>query len=165
MKRLALIATTAFALTASLPALCITTTGASAEEGQYSSSDDDGDLRDFLSERLRARREMRRDTLRDLLGARMQRREELRDLISELRDSDDGLRERIRGRVRERLRERFADEGDEDGGGHGLRGRLRERLADVRRGWDGENCYFITRSIRDEDRDFFALVRRRVCRD
>jgi hypothetical protein len=49
---------------------------------------------------------------------------------------------------------------DEDEGG-GWRGRLRERLSERR---DGD-CYFLTRSLRNEDRSLLVVVRRRVCRD
>jgi hypothetical protein len=163
MKRFALIATTALTLAASVPVLCITPTASSAQEGWRSVMDEHRDSRDALLDRLRRRQEIRRD-LRDLLEDRIRERQDLRELITDLRDSDDGFGERFRGRIRERLRERVGDLDDEDGE-HGWRGRVRERLADLRRGREGENCFFITRSIRDEDRDFFALVRRRVCRD
>jgi hypothetical protein len=163
MKRFTFIATAALALSASVPVLCTTTTASSAQEGWRSGMEDRGELRDALLDRLRRRQEIRRD-LRDLLEDRIRSRQDLRELITDLRDSDDGFGERFGGRIRERLRERFGDLGEEDGE-HGWRGRIRERFADLRRGREGENCFFITRSIRDEDRDFFALVRRRVCRD
>jgi hypothetical protein len=46
-----------------------------------------------------------------------------------------------------------------------LRGRLAERLAERHGGGEGGGCYFLTRSLSDEDRDFILIIRRRVCRD
>jgi len=38
-------------------------------------------------------------------------------------------------------------------------------MAERRRGGEEGDCYFLTRSLRDEDGDFLVIVRRRVCRD
>ena len=145
------------------------------------------DRRDLLMNLLQERRERRADIM-DRLDDRMDRRERLRERISSRwGDDEDGgssdrgdLRDRLRERRadrmdrlddrmdrRERLRERISSRwgDDEDGGSSDrgdLRGRLRERLADRRGGGD---CYFITRSLTDEDRTLFVVVRRRVCRD
>jgi hypothetical protein len=56
----------------------------------------------------------------------------------------------MRGRLRERIAERIAERrhGGEEG-----------------RGGEAGECYFLTRSLRDEDGDFLVIVRRRVCRD
>jgi hypothetical protein len=100
--------------------------------------------------------------LRDLLRDRIRTREDLQDLIADLRERQD-----MRGRMRERIgnwREREDDEGEE--GWHGsLRKRLAERMAERRHGGDEGECYFLTRSLRDEDGDFLVIVRRRVCGD
>ncbi|HTV56587.1 MAG TPA: hypothetical protein VMI06_16950, partial [Terriglobia bacterium] len=90
-------------------------------------------------------------------------REDLRDFIVDL------LRERpeLRSRLRERIGNwRDRDDDDEDGGGwrgH-MRERLAERMAERHHGEEG-GCYFLTRSLRDEDGDFLLIIRRRVCRD
>ncbi|MDW9490148.1 hypothetical protein GOA59_29090 [Sinorhizobium meliloti] len=195
MARLPSMAAAALALASSFPLICVTTTPASAQSlsadgGDISASD----LRDFLRDALRARSD-RRDLIRDLvperqdelldllgdggdpMGDRGDRLERLRDLLAARRDRRDDLMELIgdRGDRRERLMDLIAarrdrrDElmdliGDRDdqGGGRGLlRQRLLERLADG----NDENCVFITRSLRAENGDWLAFVRRRVCRD
>jgi hypothetical protein len=131
--------------------LGVTTTPASAQEQEQEWSESDlsgGDLRDLLTDWVHERRD-RRDMLMDLLQERRDRRAELMDRLHDRRD--------LRERLRERISNRWEDE-DDDGG---WRGRLRERLAERR----GGNCYFLTRSLRDEDRSLLVIVRRRVCRD
>jgi hypothetical protein len=165
MARLPLMAAAALALVASTPLFGATTTPASAQEW---SEDDDGigagggDLRDFLMDALRARHD-RRDLLLDLLRERRDRRGELLDLLRERRDWRDEIMDLIgdRGDLRGRLRARVAERFGEDG----LRGRLRERIAERLGAGDEGNCYFLTRSLRDEDRSLLVIVRRRVCRD
>ncbi|MBB4039626.1 Spy/CpxP family protein refolding chaperone [Microvirga flocculans] len=86
----------------------------------------------------------RRERLMDLLQERRDRRSEIMDMLRERRDR--------RAEIMDMLRER--------------RDR-REALADLireRRGSEGE-CYFTTRSLSDENRDFLIIVRRRVCPD
>ena len=103
--------------------------------------------------------------LRDLLRDRIQTRQDLRDFIIDLLHDRQDLRRRLRERAGH-WRDR-GDEEDEDGGG--LRGRLRERIGDRvaerRRGGEEGDCYILTRSLRDADRDLLVVVRRRVCRD
>jgi hypothetical protein len=151
-----------------LPALVTTmTTPASAQESDWSSSDmSDGDLRDLLRNWVRDHPD-RRDMLIDLLqerrdrrAERMDRRERLRERVSSRWDDDEDESLQGRGDLRDRLRERLSSrrEDEEDGSRHG---RLRERLAEKH----GGNCYFLTRSLRDEDRTLLVVVRRRVCRD
>jgi hypothetical protein len=152
MTKLPVIATTALALFVSTPLLCTTATPASAHDWSDQDEGVSGDLRDRLMDRLEARRE-RRELIRDLLQERRDRRDGMEDLL--------GDRGEARDRLRDRLRERLA--GDDDNFRDRQRGRLRERIAE-RRESRGE-CYFVTRSIRDEDGDFLAVVRRRVCRD
>jgi len=141
MARLPVIAAAVLAIAASAPVICTTTSPASAQGWRDKDGDTDRDLRDLLMDRIRTR-------------------QDLRDLITDLlRDRQD-----LRGRVRDRI-SRDGDE-DEDGG---LRGRLRERIgeriAERRRGGEEGDCYFLTRSLRDQDGDLFVLIRRRVCRD
>jgi hypothetical protein len=143
MTRLPIVAAAVLAIAASAPVICATTSPASAQE--WRDRDDVGsDLRDLLRDRIRTRAD-----LRDLIV----------DLLHERQDLRGRLRERISGRDREE---------DEEGGG--WRGRLRERFAERMAerhhggGEEGE-CYFLTRSLRDSDGDFFVLVRRRICRD
>lgn len=143
MTRLPLVAAAALAIAASAPVICATTNPASAQ-GWHDRDDMDGGLRELLRDRIRTR-------------------EDLRDFIADvLRDRQD-----MRGRLRERISHWRDHEEDEDEGG--LRGRLRERLAERiaerRRGREEGDCYFLTRSLRDEDGDFLVIVRRRVCRD
>jgi len=137
MARLPVIAAAVLAIAASAPVICTTTSPASAQGWRDKDGDTDRDLRDLLMDRIRTR-------------------QDLRDLITDLlRDRQD-----LRGRVRDRI-SRDGDE-DEDGG---LRERIGERIAERRRGGEEGDCYFLTRSLRDQDGDLFVLIRRRVCRD
>jgi hypothetical protein len=101
--------------------------------------------------------------LRDLLMDRIRTRQDLRDLIVDLIHD----RQDFRGRLRERISHwRDREEEEEDGGRRGgLRERIAEHIAERRRGGEEGDCYFLTRSLRDEDGDFLVIVRRRVCRD
>lgn len=179
MARLSLMAAAALALVASPPFLCATTAPVSAQEWRDDDAQRDQDeMHSFLRDELRARRD-RRDEILDLLRERRDRREALMDLVrarAEARD-DDWDRGDLRERLREGLRERFAERHGEDGwhrgfrerfagrfGEDGWRHRLRERIAERRGGEEGD-CYFLTRSLRDEDGDFLVVVRRRICRD
>jgi hypothetical protein len=146
MARLPVIAAAVLAIAASAPVICTTTSPASAQGWRDKDGDMDRDLPDLLKDRIRTRQD-----LRDLIV----------DLIQDRQD--------LRGRLRERISQRRdREEEDEDGGG-GLRGRLRERIAERiaerRHGGEEGDCYFLTRSLRDEDGDFLVIVRRRVCRD
>ena len=145
MVRLPVIAAAVLAIAASAPVIGTTTSPASAGW-----RDRDGDVD--------------RD-LRDLLRDRIQTRQDLRDFIIDLLHDRQDLRRRLRERAGH-WRDR-GDEEDEDSGG--LRGRLREligdRVAERRRGGEEGDCYILTRSLRDADRDLLVIVRRRVCRD
>lgn len=153
MARLPVIAAAVLAIAASAPMTCVTATPVSAEGWRD---------RDF---------EMDREDLRDLPNDRIRTRQDLRDLIIDLMRDREGLRGRLRERIdnwrdddeegwRGRLRERINDRRErEDEGEDGWRGRLRGR------GLERGECLIITRSVRDEDRDFMVLVRRRVCPD
>jgi hypothetical protein len=137
MARLPVIAAAVLAIAASAPVICTTTSPASAQGWRDKDGDMGRDLRDLLT------------NLRHLIV----------DLIQDRQDS--------RGRLRERTSHWRDREEEEDDGG--LRGRLRERIADRiaerRRGGEEGDCYFLTRSLRDEDGDLLVIVRRRVCRD
>lgn len=143
MTRLPLVAAAVLAISASAPLICATTSPASAQgwrdRGWHDRDDMDGGLRELLRDRIRTR-------------------EDLRDFIGDvLRDRED-----LRGRLRERM---GREEDEDDGGWRGrFRERLGERIAERRRGREGD-CYFLTRSLRDEDGDFLIIVRRRMCRD
>lgn len=143
MARLPVIAAAILAIAASAPVICTTTSPASAQG--WRDRDGDVDLRDLLKDRIRTR-------------------QDLRDLIIDLiRDRQD-----LRGLVRERISQRRdrEDDGDDDGGLRGrLRERIAERIAERRRGGEEGDCYFLTRSLRDEDGDLLVIVRRRMCRD
>ena len=143
MARLPVIAAAVLAIAASAPVICTTTSPASAQGWRDRDGDMDRDLRDLLRDRIRTRQDLR-DLITDLLQDRQDLRGRVSDRISRCRDRDE----------------------DEDGG---LRGRLRERIgeriAERRRGGEEGDCYFLTRSLRDEDGDFLVIVRRRVCRD
>jgi hypothetical protein len=182
-------AAAALALVASTSLFCATTSPAAAQEwsdrdvdigdGDMQDRMDRGDWRDRLPGVIR---DIVQDLIREHAGRRGEfaerirdrgnLRDDLMDLVQDRRDLRDRLRERVSswrdrqesdGDWRSRLRERIAERrGGEDGD---LRGRLRERIAERRGGEDGENCLFLTRTLRDEDRNFFVLVRRRVCRD
>jgi hypothetical protein len=174
MTRSFIIAASVLTVIALPPLLSTMTSPAAAQEHEWSESDmSDGNLRDLLSDWVRDRPD-RRDMLMDLLQERRDRRAELMDRVQDRSDQRDRLRERItsrldddedgswrhRGDLRDRLRERTSSRFD-DGEDGSWRGRLRERLAETR----GGNCYFLTRSLRDEDRTLLVVVRRRVCRD
>jgi hypothetical protein len=137
MARLPVIAAAVLAIAASAPVICTTTSPASAQGWRDKDGDMGRDLRDLLT------------NLRHLIV----------DLIQDRQDS--------RGRLRERTSHWRDREEEEDDGG--LRGRLRERIAERiaerRRGGEEGDCYFLTRSLRDEDGDLLVIVRRRVCRD
>jgi hypothetical protein len=144
MARLPVIAAAVLAIAASAPVMSTTTGPASAQGWRDGDSDKDRDLRDLLRDRIRTRQD-----LRDLIV----------DLIHDRQDLQDGRRESI-GRGRDQ-------EEDEDGGGWRgpLRERIAERIAERRRGGEEGTCYFIIRSLQDEDGDLAVVVRRRVCRD
>jgi hypothetical protein len=148
MTRSSIIVASVFTLIA-LPSFVATmTTPVSAQEPEWSDSDmSDGNLRDLLRNWVGDNPD-RRDMLIDLLQNRRDRRAEMMDRMHDRMDRRDRLRERISNR----------SDDDEDGN---LRGRLRERLAERR----GGDCYFLTRSLRDEDRTLLVIVRRRVCPD
>jgi hypothetical protein len=139
-----MIAAAVLAIAASAPVLSATTTPASADEWRDRGAGSD-DVRDLLRDRVRTRAD-------------------LRDLISDLlRDRQD-----MRGNLRERIRSWRGEDEDEDEGGGGSRGRLRERLTErmaERNRDEDSSCYFLTRSLRDEDGDFIIIIRRRICRD
>jgi len=130
--------------------------------------EDSGGLRGRLRERVGHWRDRGDEEDEDGGGLRAR----LRERVGHWRDRGDEQDEDgggLRGRLRERVghwRDR-GDEEDEDGGG--LRGRLRERVGDRvaerRRGGEEGDCYILTRSLRDADRDLLVVVRRRVCRD
>jgi hypothetical protein len=147
MKRLTMLAAAASALLGSPPLLSTITTPALAQEWRESHDEmRDQEMRDAFLDRLRVRRDLR-DLVQDLLRSRSDR---------------DDMSDMFRHRARERLVD--LREGDEDGDG-GFRGRLRERLAERIHGHDRDDCYFFTRSLRDQDGDFLIIVRRRICRD
>jgi hypothetical protein len=93
---------------------------------------------------------------------RVRTRQDLRDLVIDLIHD----RQDLRSRPRERI-SHWRDEEEEDGGGWRgpLRERIAERVAERRRGDEEGDCYFLTRSLQDEDGDLVVVVRRRVCRD
>jgi hypothetical protein len=149
MTRSSIIVASVFTILTLPPLVATMTTPASAQESEWSDSDmSDSNLRDLLGNWVRDRPD-RRDMLMDLLQERRDRRAELMDRLRDRMDRRDRLRERISSRW---------DDDDED---ESPRGRLRERLAERH----GGNCYFLTRSLRDEDRTLLVIVRRRVCRD
>jgi hypothetical protein len=171
MTRSSIIIASVLTLIALPPLLSIVTTPAAAQEQERKGSDmSDGDLRDLLRNWVRDRSD-RRDMLIDLLQERRERRA---DLMDRLHDRRNRLRERISSRGddhdddswrdradrRDQLRERIASGWDDEEDGS-QRGRLRERLAERR----GRNCYFITRSLRDEDHTLLVVVRKTICRD
>ncbi|MET0527261.1 MAG: hypothetical protein ABW003_02760 [Microvirga sp.] len=149
MARLSIIAASVLTVIALPPFLgAAISSPASAQEREWSDSGSaigDGDLRDLLQ---------------DWVQGRADRRDMLMDLLQERRDRHSDLRGQLRERITSRL-----DEEDDNGGYDrgGWRSRLRERLAE-RRGGNG-NCYFFTRSLRNEDGSLLVIVRRRVCRD
>jgi hypothetical protein len=148
MGRLPVIAAAVLAIAASAPVICTTTSPASAQGWRDRDGDTNRDLRDLLRDRIRTR-------------------QDLRDLIIDLMQDRQDLRGRLRERIGERIAERRRGGEDDDDGGwrERLRGRIAERIAERRRGGEEGDCYFLTRSLRDEDGDFLVVVRRRVCRD
>lgn len=160
MTRLACIAAAALAFAASTPFLCATTTPASAQSWR-----DDAGIGDDLRDLLMDRRSDRRDMLMDLLSDRRERRGDILERISDRRERRGDLLDLLSERrdLREELMDLIGDDGDRGGGR--LRGRLRERISDRLGGGDEENCFFVTRTLRDEGGDWMVLVRRRVCRD
>ena len=144
MARLPVIAAAVLAIAASAPVICTTTSPASAQGWRDRDGDMDRDLRDLLKDRIRTRQD-----LRDLI-------------INLIQDRQD-----LRGRFRERISHgRDREEEEDDGGWRGrLRERIAERIAERRRGGEEGDCYFLTRSLRDEDGDLLVVVRRRVCHD
>jgi hypothetical protein len=155
MRRLPCIAAAALALTAAAPVLGLMTPAAAQGWRDDDRDIGDGDLRELLREVLMDRGMERRQERRQ--ERREDRRQDLRDVLMEHLGDDDGDR---RGRLRERV-QAFRDRDDEDDGD--WRSRLRQRIAERRDG--GEGCYFLTRSLRDEDGDLLVVVRRRRCRD
>jgi hypothetical protein len=149
MTRLPLITAAVLAIAASAPVVCTTTNPASAQGWHDEGWHDGGG-------------EIDRD-LGDLLRDRIQTREDMRDFIVDLLRDRPDLRARLRERIRDR---RDRDEDDNDGGWRsGMRERLAERIAERRHGGEEGECYFLTRSLRDEDGDFLVIIRRRICRD
>jgi hypothetical protein len=155
MTRPSILVAAVLTLIALPPLFSTMTAPAAAQEQEGNDSElSDGDLRDLLRDWVGGRPE-RRDMLIDLLQERRDRRADLMDRMHDRRDRRDRLRERISSSW---------DDDEEDGGWRDrgdVRGRLRERLAERH----GGNCYFLTRSLRDEDRTLLVIVRRRVCRD
>src|ERR1700730_14322588 len=144
MARLPVITAAVLAIAASGPVICTTTSPASAQGWRDRDGDMDRDLPDLLMDRIRTRRD-------------------LRHLIVDLiRDRQD-----LRGRLGERISHWRDREEEEDDGARrgGLRERIAERIAERRRGGEEGDCYFLTRSLQDEDGDFVVLISRRVCRD
>lgn len=176
MARLALIVATVATMTAAsavsgAPALAA---GDQDRQERAQARDDDGDLRDLLRDRVRTRQDLK-DFIQDVMDERESRHAAFRDRaherISDRRDAlarddddddDDDARERDRDRVRDRIadrRDRIADRRDREDDRRGQRDRKASREDD-----EGQ-CYFMTRSLRDEDGSFMVIVRRRVCRD
>jgi hypothetical protein len=163
MTRLPVLAIAALTLVASPSLLLATTTPAAAQDDDWSGGESDSSLRDLVRSWIQERGD-RRDMLLDLIQERRDRRDEVMDLLNERMDRRDELREFLRyhPRLREHLRERLASRWDDEDEGDGdWRGRLRDRLAERR----GGDCYFLTRSLRNEDRSLLVVVRRRICRD
>ncbi|WP_262031300.1 hypothetical protein [Microvirga sp. Mcv34] len=186
MTRWPVLAMAAFTFVVSPSLFLASAMPATAQENDWGSGDTgmgDGRLRDLLRDWVQDRAD-RRDMLLDLIQERRDQRDELMDVLQErsdrrgevadfLRDHP-WLRERLReraasrwndedggGAVRERLRERVASRWNDEDDGGAWRGRLRERLAERM----GGDCYFLTRSLRNQDGSLLVVVRRRVCRD
>ena len=124
----------------------MTTSPASAQGWHDGDSETNRDLGDLLRDRIRTREDLR-DFIADLLRDRPELRRRLRERLSNWRDRDDD---------------------DNDGGWRGgLRERIAGRIAERRQGEaeEGGECFFFTRSLRDEDGDFLVIIRRRICRD
>ena len=143
MVRLPVIVAAVLAIAASAPLMCATTSPATAREWRDGDADVNRDLRDLLIDRIRTR-------------------QDLRDLLADLMEN----RPDLRGAIRERIRD-YRDRDDEDRGGYRgrFRERLAERIAERRHGGDEGQCYFLTRSLRDEDGALIVRITRRVCRD
>jgi hypothetical protein len=161
MTRLPVLAIAALTLVASPALLLATNTPAAAQEDDWSAGETNGSLRDLVRSWLQARAD-RRDILMDLIQERRDSRDELRDLIQERRDRRGELRDFLQDHpwLGERLRERAASRWDDEDEG-GWRGRWRGRLAERL----GGECYFLTRSLRNQDGSLLVVVRRRLCRD
>jgi hypothetical protein len=151
MARPSIIVASLIALAASPPLLSTATTPAAAQEQEWSGSDqNDGDLRDLLRDWVRGRpdrRDMLMELIQDRRDDRWDRRAELVDRFRDRRDMRRSMHDRISN-----------DEEDEDGT---LRDRVRERVTERH----GGNCYFLTRSLRNEDQSLLVVVRRHICRD
>ena len=138
MTRSSIIVATVLTLIALPPLFSTMTTPASAQEQEWSDSDmSDGNMSDG---------NMSDGDLRDLLRDWVRDRPDRRDMLMEMLQDRRGRRAELMDRLHGR-RDR--------------RDRLRERLADR----SGGNCYFLTRSLRDEDGSLLVVVRRRFCRD
>ena len=155
MARLPVIAAAVLAIAASTPVICMTATPASAHEWRDSDGDVDRDLRDLLMDKIRTRQDLR-DFITDLIEQRREWRERMHDW----RDREDEDEGDWRGRPGERMGHWREDEDEGD-----FRGHMRERIAERHRGGEEGECYFLTRSLRNEDRSLLVIVRRRVCRD
>jgi chromatin segregation and condensation protein Rec8/ScpA/Scc1 (kleisin family) len=153
MARPSVIVASLLGLIASPTLLPTITTPAAAQEQEWIAGDqNDGDLRDLLRDWVQDRPD-RRDMLMDLV---QDRRDDRRDRRAELVD-----RFRDRRDMRRSLRDRISNNNDDEEDDGSLRDRLRERVAERRSG----NCYFLTRSLRNEDQSLLVLVRRQICRD
>ncbi len=153
MTRLSIITASVLTLIALPPLVGTMTSPALAQEHDWSDNDSDmgdGDVRGLVRDWVRDNPD-RRDMLMDLLQERRDRRAELMDRMHDRMD------------MRDRIRDRIASRWEDDDHGGDWRSRLRERIAERRGG--GGNCYFLTRSLRDEDGSLLVVVRRRVCRD
>lgn len=135
MKRLSFVTATALVLAASAPLLSMTIAPASAQEWADDEGGDHGG--DW--------RQDRREHLMDMLRERRDRRSELMDMLQERRDRRMDLVDLLRER---------RDRRDE------LLDLIRER-----RGFGEGQCFFSTRSLANEDRDFVIIVRRKICND
>ncbi|MGO4571447.1 hypothetical protein [Microvirga sp. 2TAF3] len=135
MKRLPFVAAIALAFAFSAPLIGVTASSASA---QGWSDEDGGDGGGNW-------RQERRGQIMDMLQNRRDRRAELMDMLQNRRDR--------RAELMDMLQERG-----------GRRGELLDLIRE-RRGLSQGGCYFVTRSLADEERDFVIMVRRRVCDD
>lgn len=168
MTRLRPVPASALALVASFCVFIGTTIPSSAQERDNGITA--AELRAFLSDEIMARGERReafRDRLRDDDDDDDESREAMREHRGEMREHRGEGRGRAgrRAEMREFLEEHpFLRERLRERGRERLRERIGERFAE-RRGDDDGRCFFLTRVLRSEDRDFLVLVRRRVCRD
>jgi len=153
MARPSIIVASLLALIASPALLPTIATPAAAQEQEWSGGDqNDASVRDLLRDGVSDRPD-RRDMLMDLI---QDRRDERRDRRAEIVD-----RFRDRRDMRRSLRDQISNGDDNDDEGGTIRDSLRERVAERRSG----NCYFLTRSLRNEDQTLLVLVRRQICRD